>query len=91
MLAFCLSALRAVIELMIWSLLAQVLLALIAGRQRRENTIYRFFSLLTTPPRRLLACCLPTKTPTWLLPLLTFIALLGLWLGLALARKLLIG
>ena len=69
------------------SMLAQAALALLAGRQRDENPVYQLFALLTSPPRRLLAFCLPARTPVWLVNGLTGLALLLLWLGLAFFRQ----
>ena len=84
---FLISALRAIAEMLLLCLLAQGFLYLLAGQKRATNPIYQLFSLLTRPPRRLLACLLPRQTSARSIGILWFAILLALWIGLALARK----
>lgn len=84
---FGLSALRAMIELWLLCGLGQAALALLAGRRREQNPIYRLFALLTAPPCRWLAACLPRRSPAWLVNGLTFMLFLLLWLGIAFFRQ----
>lgn len=83
---FWLSALRAVVEMLALCLLGQGVLALLAGSRRSDNAVYRFLSLVTHPPRRLVACCLPAGTPPWLIGGLTWGALVAIWIGIAAYR-----
>lgn len=83
---FLISALRAVIEMMVWCLIGQAALHVLAGQRRASNPIYRLFDLITTPPRRLLAFILPSAT-NQTIGLMCLVILLLLWLGLALMRK----
>lgn len=83
---FLISALRAVIEMMVWCLIGQAALHVLAGQRRASNPIYRLFDLITTPPRRLLAFILPSAT-SQTIGLMCLVILLLLWLGLALMRK----
>jgi len=84
---FWLGALRAVIELWLLCALGQAALALLAGSRREQNPIYRLFALLTAPPCRLLAACLPRGAPVWLVNALMFVLFLLLWLGIAFFRQ----
>ncbi len=83
---FLISALRAVIEMLLWCLIGQAALHVLAGERRASNPIYRLFDLITTPPRRLLAFMLPSATSRTI-GLVCFVVLLLLWIGLALVRK----
>lgn len=68
-------------------MLGQGILYLIAGRKRCNNRIYQLFDLITRPPRQLVAMLLPGAPSAPAVGMLTFVILLLLWIGLALARK----
>jgi len=85
---FLIGALRAVIEMLGLCLIGQGVLYLLTGKQRQQNAIYRFFDLLTRPPRRLTASLLPKKAASSLVGMLTLLLLFTLWIGLAWLRKL---
>lgn len=89
MLAAILGALRATVEMLGLCLLGQAALALIAGHRRAANPVYRFFSLLTMPPRRLVRACLPRRVSDTAVAFLAFCLLLLLWVSLAAVRKML--
>ena len=84
---FLIGALRAVIELIGLSLLGQGLLWLIAGAGSARNPIYRFFAILTAPPRHLVRALLPSVVPEGVIPASTFLMLFFLWIGLAWMRN----
>ena len=84
---FVISALRAVVEMLGLCLIGQGMLYLLAGSGRRQNAIYRFFDLLTRPPRQAAALLLPRGTPGMLVGLLALVLLFMLWIGLAWLRK----
>ena len=84
---FLISALRAIVEMLGLCLLGQGGLYLIAGRQRADNRVYQLFALITAPPRRIVATLLPRSASNRLVGIFTFVIVLILWLGLALARK----
>ena len=77
---------RALVELAMGFLLGRACLALLAGSRRHENPIYRLFYFLTQPLTR----GLRLLTPAWVvdrhLPLVAFILLFWLWIGLAYLR-----
>ncbi len=85
---FLISALRAMLEVFMLSLLAQGLLYLLLNSRRSANVIYRLFALLTAAPRRWLACLLPRSTPRPLIAGLALSIAFVLWIFLAWARKL---
>lgn len=87
MLLFLIGALRAIVEMLGLCLIGQGFLHLLAGRRREQNTIYRFFDLLTSPPRKLTAKLLPAGTSGKAVGMLTFLLLFILWVGLAWVRK----
>lgn len=84
---FAISALRAVIELIGWCLLGQGVLALLAGRGRQGNPIYRLFDLITRPPRHAVAGMLGRSPDSLLVGMLTLVLLFAVWVGLAIYRK----
>ena len=87
MLAFIISALRAIIEMLGLCLLGQGLLYLIAGQHRHKNPIYQFFALITRRPQQLAAHLLPRNTPPPLVATILLIVLFVIWIALAWLRK----
>lgn len=87
MLVFVIGALRAIIEMLGLCLIGQGFLHLLAGERRQQNAIYRFFDLVTRPPRQLTALLLPKGSSGSTVGLLAFILLFVLWVGLAWLRK----
>ena len=86
-LLFLVRAGRAIVELIGLCLIGQGMLHLIAGQSRHRNPIYRAFSIVTAPPRQLVAHCLPTSAPAWLIAGLLLLILFILWIGLAFVRQ----
>ena len=72
---FVISALRAVVEMIGLCLIGQGVLYLLAGSRRQQNAIYRFFDLLTRPPRQFAAFLLPRGAPEMLVGLLALMLL----------------
>lgn len=85
---FLISALRAMLEVFMLSLIGQAALFLLLAKARQNNVIYRLFSLLTAGPRRLLSRFLPSATPAPLIALAALLIALSSWLALAWMRKL---
>jgi hypothetical protein len=84
---FLISAVRAMLEVLLLCLLGQLILYVVAARGRGKNPIYRLFDLITGPPRRLVAMLLPRTFSANAVGALTFLTALLLWLGLAILRK----
>ena len=87
MLLFVIGALRAIVEMLGLCLIGQGFLYLLAGDYRQQNPIYRFFDLLTRPPRLLTALLLPKKVSGNVVGMLAFGFLFALWIALAWLRK----
>lgn len=87
MTAFLISAARATVEMLGLCMLGQGILFVIAGRNRSSNRIYQLFDLITRPPRKVVAKLMPGVPSAVTVGVLTFVILLLLWVGLALARK----
>ncbi len=84
---FLIGALRAVIELIGWSLLGQGVLAVVSGKRRQGNVIYRLFELITRPPRLGVATLVRRPVDSPLIAVICFVILLIFWIGLAILRK----
>lgn len=82
---FLIGALRAVVEMLGLCLLGQAVLSPLA--RRGGNPIHALFALLTAPPRRLVAACLPRRAGSLLVGVSTFLLLFVVWIGLAVLRK----
>ena len=84
---FVISALRAVVEMLGLCLIGQGVLYLLAGSRRQQNAIYRFFDLLTRPPRQVASFLLPSRVPEVFVGAVALVLLFILWIGLAWLRK----
>jgi hypothetical protein len=87
LLAFLISAARAMLEVLALCLLGQAVLYLVAGQGRSKNPIYRLFELITGPPRQFVALLLPRSFSPLAIGALTLAIALLFWLGLAFLRK----
>lgn len=84
---FAISALRAIVEMLLLCLLGQGVLAMLAGKKREGNPIYQLFSLITRGPCAIVARLLPDGTRALTISLATGVVLLFLWISLAILRK----
>lgn len=82
------SLLRAIVEIAMFFLLGQGLLALLAGPGRAANPVYRLFQLLTSPALRLARMIVPKAIIDRHLPFVAFFLLFGLWIFLAYLKRL---
>ena len=85
--AFLISAIRAVIEMLGLCLIGQFILFGLAGGSRETNHIYRLFKLITAAPIGLVTRVLPSGCNRGFIAGLTFAILLLLWLLLAFLRR----
>lgn len=83
-----LGVLRALVEVAMLFLLGQGLLALLAGRRRHGNTMYRLFLIVTAPVLKIARKIAPPQIIDRHLPVLAFFLLFWLWLGMAYLKKL---
>ena len=84
---FLIGSLRAIVEMLGLCLIGQGVLYLLAGQRRQQNAIYRFFDLLTRPPRHVAAMLLPKRASGAVVGVTTLLVLFILWIGLAWLRK----
>lgn len=80
--------LRALVEVALLFMIGQGLLAVLAGRRRQGNTIYKLFVLLTAPVIRIVRKISPPQIIDRHLPFVAFFVLLWCWIGLAYLKKL---
>lgn len=85
---FIVSALRAIVEVAMLSLLGQGIVALLAGARRATNPIYRVFQIVTQPVLRLVRLVTPKAIIDKHLPFVAFFLLFWLWIFLAYVKRL---
>lgn len=81
------SILRTLVEVAGLALLGQGLLAVLAGRKRDANFVYRLFQIITGPVIKLVRLITPRFIIDRHLPFLTFFLLFWLWLALAFLKR----
>lgn len=85
------SALRALVEVALLTLLAQGLLALLAGAGRAKNPIYMLFEIVTRPVLKAARWLTPKLVMDKHLPFVAFFILFWLWILLAYVKRTLCG
>jgi uncharacterized protein YggT (Ycf19 family) len=83
-----LGILRALVEVSLYFLLGQGLLALLAGSRRHDNTIYKLFVLITDPVLKIVRKISPPQVIDKHLPFVAFFLLFWCWIGLAYLKQL---
>ena len=85
---FIIGALRALVEVAMLFLLGQGLLALLAGRGRNNNPIYKLFLIITGPVVKATRKIFPSQLIDRHIPFIAFALLFWLWIVLAWLRQL---
>lgn len=85
------SILRALVEVALLALLAQGLLALLAGAGRARNPVYRLFQIITDPVLKAMRRATPKAIIDKHLPYVAFFLLFWLWILLAYVKRTLCG
>ena len=85
---FILGALRALVEVAMLFLLGQGLLALLAGRARNSNPIYKLFLIVTGPVVKATRKIFPRQIIDRHIPYIAFALLFWMWIALAWLRQL---
>jgi hypothetical protein len=83
MLLFLVSAMRAIVEMLLLCSLAEGVLFFVAGKNRQSNPVYRFFALISRGPQQVVTSILPQRIARSTLAISTFLILALLWLCLA--------
>ena len=81
------STMRALVEVAGLALLGQGLLAVLAGRKRDDNFVYRLLQIVTSPIIKLVRLITPRFVLDAHMRLLTFFLLFWIWLGLAVLKR----
>lgn len=79
--------LRALVEVALFFLLGQGVLALLAGNKRHNNGVYKLFVLITTPVIKLVRFIAPPQIIDRHLPFVAFFVLFWAWIGLAWLKR----
>lgn len=82
-LLFMISALRAVVELLLCCFVAQSVLGLLCGQSRAKNPIYQLFALINRPWRKGLGFLLKKPEDSAWTGMVGLIILLMFWIGFA--------
>ena len=85
---FVLGILRALVEVAMLFLLGQGLLALLAGRGRDNNPMYRLFLIITGPVVKAMRFVTPRQIIDRHIPYMAFAVLFWLWIALAWLKRL---
>jgi uncharacterized protein YggT (Ycf19 family) len=78
---------RVLVEVAGLTLIGQGLLAVLAGKRRHDNVIYKLFQMVTGPATRAVRAITPRFVIDAHIPMVTFFLLLWLWIGLAALRR----
>jgi len=79
--------LRALVEVALLFLIGQGILALLAGRRRHDNGVYKLFVLVTRPVLKLVRYIAPPQILDRHLPFVAFFVLFWCWIGLAWLKR----
>ena len=85
---FVLSLLRALVEVAGYFLLGQGLLALLAGRRKQDNMVYKLFLIVTGPVVKTVRKLTPRQIIDKHVPFIAFAVLFWLWIALAWVKRL---
>jgi hypothetical protein len=78
---------RTLVEVAGWALIGQGILALLAGKARHGNPIYRAFQIVTGPVVRAVRAITPRFILDAHVPLIAFFLLFWLWIALAVLKR----
>jgi hypothetical protein len=84
---FLISIVRVLVEVAGFTLLGQGVLAVMAGKSRDTNAVYRLMQTISSPAVRLVRFITPRAIIDRHIPLVTFFLLFWLWIGLAFAKR----
>ncbi|HEV7929062.1 MAG TPA: hypothetical protein VGP12_02900 [Nitrosospira sp.] len=84
---FLISIMRVLAEVAGFSLIGQGVLAVLAGKLRDTNVVYRLMQTISSPAVRLVRFITPRAIIDRHVPFVTFFLLFWLWIGLAVAKR----
>ena len=77
---------KALVEVAGLALLGQGLLYVLAGAGREQNVFYRVLKIVASPAVKITRLITPRAIPDAQIPMLAFVLVAGLWLGLSLEK-----
>jgi len=83
-----LGILRAIVEVALFFLIGQGILALLAGSRRHSNGVYRLFLIITRPVLKIVRFISPPQIIDKHLPFVAFFVLFWCWIALAWLKRL---
>jgi hypothetical protein len=83
---FLISMMRVLVEIAGYTLLGQGLLAVLAGKSRDSNVVYRLMQIISSPAVKLVRRVTPRQIIDRHVPFVTFFLLFWLWIGLTFAK-----
>ncbi len=83
---FIVSVLKALTEIAALSLLAQGVIAVLSGKSRQQNFVYRLFQVVTAPIIKIVRAITPRFIAGQYLGLVGFFLLFWLWIALVFAK-----
>jgi hypothetical protein len=84
---FLISIARVIVEVALFTLLGQGVLALFAGKARDRNIVYRLMQIITGPAVKAVRFVTPRFILDNHIPMVTFFLLFWVWIGLAVAKR----
>jgi hypothetical protein len=78
---------RSLAEVAGWALIGQGLLAILAGKARRQNLIYQIFEIVTSPVIRLVRAVTPRMILDAHIPYVAFFLLFWIWVALGFVKR----
>ena len=82
-----LGILRAIVEVALFFLIGQGILALLAGSRRHSNGVYRLFLIITRPVLKIVRFIAPPQIIDKHLPFVAFFVLFWCWIALAWLKR----
>lgn len=83
-----LGILRAIVEVALFFLIGQGILAILAGSRRHSNGVYRLFLIITRPVLKIVRFIAPPQIIDKHLPFVAFFVLFWCWIALAWLKRL---
>lgn len=84
---FLIGVARVLVEVALFTLIGQGVLAIFAGRSRDKNFVYRLMQTITSPAVKSVRYVTPRFILDAHIPFVTFFLLFWLWIGLAFAKR----
>jgi hypothetical protein len=84
---FFISIVRVLVEVAGYALIGQGILAILAGKSRNGNIVYRLMQTISSPAVKLVRFVTPRVIIDKHIPFVTFFLLFWLWIGLNVAKR----